>query len=431
MAAERTQSTKTRHRWGSWRLATAVAGIAGTWMGLAVVWFPHVAGSHAQDLSLYRSAAQRVLDGQVPYRDFSLEYPPLALIPAALPQWVARRGSPPARYALDFLILNTIWSVALGACIWAAARRWLSNDRALAAVGMFALLAFVGAPLFPWRLDLFPTLLSALSLVLVMKGRPRAAGISLGAGIAAKLYPVVLLPIFLGWHLARGERGRAMRLAAFTCGATTLFCAPFVWAARADFFSFLKYHQQRGLQIESVPAGVLMLGHAFGVDGVRDVGIVENFGAIHLFSPVSAGVIHWLLPAFAVGISAVSLLAFARFRYERSALTEPRDQTLVGYALVALLVFMLTNKVLSPQYVVWLLPFLALLPAAEYGLGLAAIALTIVIFPFNYARLMRAETPVVVLLNVRNLLLAGLAAAALWRLRPGALQQSLNALSSP
>ncbi|HEV8446625.1 MAG TPA: glycosyltransferase 87 family protein [Gemmatimonadaceae bacterium] len=400
----------------SWWVSAGVAGgAAAAWIGLAIACFPRVSGSHAQDLSLYRRAAQRVLAGQIPYRDFGIEYPPLALLPITLPEWVLGRGAPTARYALAFLLLNAVWSVALGACIWAAARRWVSAERSLAAAGMYALLAFVGAPLFPWRFDLFPTLLSALSLVLVMKGRPAAAGISLGAGVAAKLYPIVFLPIFVAWYLARGERGRALRFMVCTFAATTLICAPFVWAARADFLSFLRYHQLRGLQIESASAGLLMLGHTLGVGGVS---IVENFGAIHLLSPTSAGVIRWLLPAFVAGWSAVAFLAFSRFRNERSSGRAASDQTLAGYALVALLVFMLTNKVLSPQYVIWLLPFIALLPAPEYALGLAATVLTIVIFPYGYDRLLRMEMPVVLLLNARNLLWAVLAATILWRLRP-------------
>jgi hypothetical protein len=125
-----------------------------------------------------------------------------------------------------------------------------------------------------------------------------------------------------------------------------------------------------------------------------------------------------LFPAFLVGLASVAVLAFARFRYERIAMAQPCDQTLIAYALVSLLIFMLTNKVLSPQFVIWLLPFVALLPVPQYSLGLAATALTIMIFPFNYDGLVRLETPIVLLLNLRNLVLAGLTASVLWRLRP-------------
>jgi uncharacterized membrane protein len=425
-------------RWRRLFVAAAVAAIAAAWVGAAIAWFPRVGGWHAQDLSLYRSAAQHVLNGQVPYRDFGLEYPPGVLLPLTLPGLVVGRGASLPRFALALLISNALWAVALGWCIWRAALRWFAAERALAAVGMYVLLAFVGAPLFPWRFDLFPALLSALALVLTMEGLPATAGACLAAGIATKLYPIVFAPIILARHLARGERGNAFRFAGFTCAATLLIFAPFLLAAPADFLSFLRYHQLRGLQIESVPAGLLMLGHAFGFG---EVGIVENFGALHLVSPASAAVMRLLFPAFLVGLASVAVLAFARFRYERIAMAQPRDQTLIGYALVSLLVFMLTNKVLSPQFVIWLLPFVALLPVPQYTLALAATALTIVIFPFNYDGLVRLETPIVLLLNLRNLLLAGLTASVLWRLRPLAAEKrvmpgiakvgSANHLDSP
>jgi hypothetical protein len=412
-----TASTANGRRWRRLLVTAALAGMAMAWIGLAIAWFPRVGGSHAQDLSLYRGTAQHVLDGQVPYRDFKLEYPPGALLPLTLPGLLVGRMAAPPRFALALLISNAVWAVALGLCVWLAARRWFATERALAAVGLYVLLAFVGVPLFPWRFDLFPALLSTLALVLTMEGFPATAGACLAAGIATKLYPIVFAPVILAWYLARGERGRAVRFAGVTCATTLLIFAPFALAAPADFLSFLRYHQLRGLQIESVPAGLLMLGHAFGFG---EVGIVENFGALHLVSPASAAVTRCLLPAFIVGLSAVTVLAFARFRFERIAMPQPRDQTLIGYALISLLVFMLTNKVLSPQFMIWLLPFLALLPASQYGLGLAATALTIVIFPFNYDGLVRLETPIVLLLNLRNLVLAGLAASLLWRLRPRA-----------
>ncbi len=406
----------------SWRrlftIAT-VAGVALAWIGLAIALFPRVGRWHAQDLTLYRSAASHVLDGQVPYRDFSLEYPPLALFPLTLPARLIGRGALPPRFALAFLISNALWAAALALCTWLMARRWLTPERTLTAVAMFVLVVFVGVPVFPWRFDLFPALLSALALLLTMERRPATAGVCLAAGIATKLYPVVLAPVIVVWHLARGDRGGAVRFAGVTCIATLGIFTPFWLAAPAEFFSFLRYHELRGLQIESVPAGLLMLGHALGLG---QVGIVENFGALHLLSPASRAVMPFLFPTFVVGLSAVALLGFGRLRRERIVTGRPCDETLIGYALASVLIFMLTNKVLSPQFLIWLLPFVALLPGSQYGFALTATALTIVIFPFNYDGLIGLETPIVLLLNVRNLVLAGLTASVLWRLRPSAVR---------
>jgi hypothetical protein len=375
-------------------------------------------------LTLYRNVAEQVLDGRLPYRDFNLEYPPLALFPLTLPARLMGRDAPP-KFAFAFLISNALWATALAFCIWLTARRRLTRNRSLLALGMYVLLVFVGTPLFPWRFDLFPALLSALTLVLTMEGRPTTAGVCLGAGIATKLYPIVLAPVIVAWHLAHGDERGALRFAGAACAATLAIFSPFWLAAPADFLSFLRYHQLRGLQIESLPAGLLMLGHTFGLG---QIGIVENFGALHLTSPASTKVLPCLFPTFVVGLSVVAVLAFARFRREGNVTAQPCDDTLIGYAVASVLIFMLSNKVLSPQFLIWLLPFVPLLPVSEYGLALAATLLTIVIFPFNYSALMRLGTPIVLLLNVRNLVLCGLAASVLWRLRPSAARLRVTGL---
>src|SRR5262249_6285705 len=68
----------------------------------------------------------------------------------------------------------------------------------------------------------------------------------------------------------------------------------------------------------------------------------------------------------------------------------------------ALLVFIVTNKVFSPQYVVWLLPFAPLLPRRHTAVAGAIIALTIVIFPYDYGSLLAFQPAPVILLNLRN-----------------------------
>jgi hypothetical protein len=42
-------------------------------------------GGHAGDFPLYEQYARRCLDGEVPYRDFGVEYPPASLLVMVLP----------------------------------------------------------------------------------------------------------------------------------------------------------------------------------------------------------------------------------------------------------------------------------------------------------------------------------------------------------
>jgi hypothetical protein len=85
-----------------------------------------------------------------------------------------------------------------------------------------------------------------------------------------------------------------------------------------------------------------------------------------------------------------------------------RTESLVELLLAALLAFVVTNKVLSPQYLVWLLPFAPLLPLRKAALALGAVLLTIVIFPYNYAPLVNMRPGMILLLNARNAMLVAL-----------------------
>jgi hypothetical protein len=114
-----------------------------------------------------------------------------------------------------------------------------------------------------------------------------------------------------------------------------------------------------------------------------------------------------LLPfVFIAVFGVVALSAWGRFREESAASVHrrPLAETLVAYVFVALLAFIITNKVFSPQYIIWLLPFAPLLRPRQTLLFLAIAVLTITVFPFDYNQLLAMQRLPVVLLNLRNLL---------------------------
>jgi uncharacterized membrane protein len=364
-------------------------------LAVALATLPTVARWHALDLTLYYQNSFRLLHGQLPYRDFALEYPPLALLPFVLPR-VATLGLPIdfSGYVWLFLIQNAVFSTLIALIV---ARIHSPQASALA---FYALLVAVSAPLLPWRYDLFPALLTALALLSLLRGRPIWAGIWLGLGIAAKLYPIVLLPIFGAYYLASRNRLALARLAMGCVGAMAVTLLPFALTAPEQLLSFLRYHQLRGLQLESLPAGVIVLAHVIGLTPAR---LDFNYGALHLVSPLAAAALAWL-PIALLGVFGVVLACCAaRFREEQLA-GGVTNETLVAYCAAALLAFIVTNKVFSPQYIIWLLPFAALLRARQAATLLAICGLTIALFPFDYDHLLAMQIWPVLLLNLRNLL---------------------------
>jgi hypothetical protein len=366
------------------------------------VTLPLVAQWHALDLSIYYKDSLQLLRGQLPYRDFALEYPPLALLPFALPRLATLgRRIDFIGYVWLFLIQNAIFSTLIALSI-AQMRGLRAAGPALA---LYALLVAITAPLLPWRYDLFPALLTALALLCLLRQRPGWAGIWLGLGIAAKLYPAALLLVFGAYYLAGKNRPALLRLALGCAGALAATLLPFLLIAPGPLLSFLHYHELRGLQLESLPAGAIVLAHVLGLTSAQ---LAFNYGALHVDSPPAGAVLRWLPVVVVVSFGAVLAGCLARFHEEQEAGGHVTSESLVAYTVAALLAFIVTNKVFSPQYVIWLLPFAPLLRLRQAGVLLAICVITIVLFPFNYDRLLDMELLPVLLLNLRNLLAVAL-----------------------
>ncbi len=381
----------------------ALQAIAVTFASL--MFFPLVAQWHTLDLSLYYNDSRNLLQGLIPYRDFAIEYPPLALLPFTLPHLAALQQ--PLRfsdYIQAFLIENVLFSTLI-----ALALAWMTEQRAILrppglTLALYALFVALSAPLLPWRYDLFPALLTILAFVSVLRGRPAWAGFWGGLGIAAKLYPLVLLPIFGLYYLAGRQYRGLIRMILGSALAVLLTLLPFLFAftAPAQLFSFLSYHSLRGLQIESLPAGAIVLAHTLGLTPAK---LEFNYGALHLVSPWANAALAWLPWMFVVVLSVVAVSAWGRFREECAADSgRASAETLAAYIFAALLAFIVTNKVFSPQYIIWLLPFAPLLRPPQALVFLAIVVMTIILFPFTYDRLLAMQGLPVVVLNLRNLL---------------------------
>ena len=369
---------------------------------VVLVTLPGIAQWHTLDLSIYYQDSLQLLHGGVPYRDFALEYPPLALLPFALPRLVTFGVRIDfIGYVWLFLIENALFSTLIAMIIVQICGR----RAAWPALALYALLVTVTAPLLPWRYDLFPALLTALALLCIVRQRPGWAGIWLGLGVAAKLYPAVLLLVFGAYCLAEKNRPALLRLALGSAGALMVTLLPFVLIAPGPLLSFLRYHQLRGLQLESLPAGMIVLAHVVGMTPAK---LEFNYGALHLASPLAGAVLSWLPVAFIIILGGVLLSGLARFRAEQAADGHVTSASLVAYSVAALLAFIITNKVFSPQYIIWLLPFTPLLRLRQASALLVICALTIVLFPFNYDHLLAMEVLPVLLLNLRNLLMVAL-----------------------
>ncbi|HKS69846.1 MAG TPA: glycosyltransferase 87 family protein [Ktedonobacterales bacterium] len=135
----------------------------------------------------------------------------------------------------------------------------------------------------------------------------------------------------------------------------------------AGTLSAFRYAGLRPLQIESTPASVMWLGSLVGIPALPEY----SFVSLNLSGPLDA----WLRP-----LSAVALLAGVCFVYWRQA----RGRLSVGRAFLGCLcIVLVTNKIFSPQYLIWVLPVVAAVEGFDV-LWVAICLLTWLDFPMIY-----------------------------------------------
>ena len=379
---------------GKTGVAAALAGIA---LFVASASLPSVGLFDEQqvgDTPAYARHATAVLDGRVPYRDFYLEYPAGALPVLVLPA-VGEDGG----YATRFKTLALLLGLALVATVVAT----LTTVRATTA-HVFAASAFVGiapaalGPVFLVNYDVWPALLVAASLAATARGRAVVGALVLGLAAAAKLYAVVLLPLLL----LRVAPARKVAYA-FGVGLTVAF-APFAALAPGAIGNNLLELVRRSLQIESLGSSLLLSAHRLGA---YEASVNSDLNSQNLSGDLAA-LVAALSSGVAVATIVVAVALFAR-------MPAPIDRLLLAAA-TAVAAVVAFGKILSPQFLIWLVPLVALVPsAAAYSLLLVALILTHVWFPSRYGELV-ALGSVSWLVAVRNVVLLGLLAVLLARL---------------
>jgi hypothetical protein len=351
----------------------------------------------------YFEQAGRVLSGMIPYRDFPSEYPPLASLPLVLPHLWPNLDH--AGYLWAMAIENALLASAIAGVLAVLTRQPGSPWAIRPVLGVYALLVFILAPVLVWRFDLFAALLAVLGLVAALRERPGVAGILLGLGALVKVFPAVLVPMLaLRWLASRRAKPVVVLLGSFAL-LVGVVMAPFLVAAGNGALSFVDYQDARGLQIESLPGGLVLLANELIGVGAT---IAWLYRAFEVISPINDLLLSVQTPLMVALLAVVLGASWLRFRDDVRLVGRVSWEALVASMVAAVLALIVTNKVLSPQYLIWLLPFGPLLRRGPMLLLTIVCGLTTLIWPMLYEQLLALDAPVIVLLNVRNLLLCGL-----------------------
>ena len=363
-------------------------------------WLEH---GQLSDVPVYHHYADLMRGGAVPYRDFPVEYPPAALAAFLVPSYMTWS------YATSFAVLMGVCGLGCLAAA-AAALRALGADelRGTAALLLMGVSPLVLGSLFDTRFDLWPAFLAVAALAALLRERPLLAGGLAGLAFAAKLWPGALAPLGLVylWR-RRGGRAALAGAVAFCVVAAACF-APFAVLAPGGVRHSLTVQLTRPLQVESLGASVLMTA--------------EHLGATPLSTETSHGSQN--LTGHAATITAdattaleVLLVVSVWIGFARRGRLTPDSVPVAAAAVVAVLVAF--GKVLSPQFLIWLVPFVPLVRGRRglvaSSLLLAALGLTQTWFPGDYWSLALAHaSPYSWYLLARDLALVALAGVLAW-----------------
>jgi Glycosyltransferase family 87 len=358
---------------------------AGVFVGLAVAvtiaW--ELAGEAVTDIPLYRTYGERISGGLVPYRDFPFEYPPGALPALVLPALLTE--SLDAYRAVFVAELAAIGAAAVLALDWGLRRSGAGDRDRTIALAVVAVLPVLLGGVILTRFDLLPAALVAAAAALMVGGRLRAAALVVGAGIAVKLYPAVLVPVLAIAAWRRGGRREAAIVVGLAIAPAALVYVPFLVLAPDGVLDSFGRQLGRPLQIESLGAGVLLaLHHAAGMS----LDWSSGSGSQNLTGTAAGAV------AVIQGIAQLAALVLVWVAFARGPATPER---VLRYGAASVVSFVALSKVLSPQFIVWLVLLVPLVggPRRRTALALTALAcaLTAVWFPARYWVLVREFDP--------------------------------------
>ena len=303
------------------------------------------------DVYYYREIGHRIAHGQIPYHEFYLEYPPGSIPVFAVPSLLSQ-----AHYFLVFKLLMTAFAaVAAVAAVAVLERLGPTSPARVRAVVVLGVAPLALGPLFLNRYDAWPAALVALSLLFLVADRPRLAFALLAVATVAKIYPLALVPVVVVHVWRRFGRDELVRALAVFVGVGLLFVVPFAAVGFGGLGYSFYIQATRDLQVESLGAQLLVVAGHLGV--YHPTAVTGKPGSQNLVGPA----------ADAVGfvsslVQVVAVLLVARW-YRRGR--NDSDRLVLAFA-AAVVAFIAFGKVLSPQYVVWLIP---LLPLVELGIG--------------------------------------------------------------
>lgn len=301
---------------GAALVGTAVTLGLAAWLQLAV----YGQGGHALSDIPGRFLHWGIGPGALPYVNRPVEYPVVIGFVAFAASWLGRTAG---TFFLTNGGINAGLAVAMTALLWTRGR-----DR----IWRWALGAPVALYVFHnW--DLVAMVPAVIGLYAFERHRDRAAGVALAIGASAKVFPGLVLAPLVAVRWCSGDRRGALRLLGSAVLTTIVLNLPVAWASWSGWSYPLRFQGGRAATWGSL-----------------------WFWALRVPLPTVSGFDPRDASNVLAGVALVTAIAMISIAAVRRAL----GAEAIGAAVIG--AFLLANKVYSPNYDLWLVPFFVLLP---------------------------------------------------------------------
>jgi hypothetical protein len=336
---------------------TAAAGLL-----LAVATLPLLSrqylGRTGAEIPIFMRGTEALLQGRL-YSDVTFEYPPYAIIWFLAPYaWAHDIQSFRLAFGLEIWLFD---AAIKGVLLWRGIRgRQGFPD--LIPFFVYSLGSAALGHLLLMKYDAIPALLSLAAALAVTGERPFLGGATVALAAGTKAYPALFIPILgvVAWR--RGHR----HLRLFGAGVAVAAAPLLLLGAWMPWWTFASFHEARGLEVGSLAASLVWALHFTGIEASWAlVGTSNEVGgplATQLLGPAR---LFWVVST----LGCLGLAVAAALRIVRSREHADTPAATAALMLLAVVAFVATNTVFSPQFHLWLIPLAALVLEGRLAAG--------------------------------------------------------------
>ncbi len=284
------------------------------------------------DTTIYFNYAVNVLHGMVPYVDFSVEYPQLFFIASLLPLIPAIIVQDANAYVPAFRVLMSVFDILTAVLVYFIAARLFDQKKALLS-GILYAASFASTYFVITKYDPFPTFLLMLSIFFFVYGKEFGGYFASGIGFITKWFPAITIPYYVMYDLkTKRSKKQIIRALLVTASSILIIILPFLLLNYNGFFATYSRHIGRSSEAFSL---------IFYIDFILNnlAGLTRSFETVSIFMMLIIQV----------------LFVWYYWRYKTADY-----KMLCSFIFFSIFIFVILNKVFSPQYMLWLTPFFAL-----------------------------------------------------------------------